>query len=155
MQHCRYADFGMRPGCPVRDFQIGADHTRRWRWYADAGEELRGGEDVFPRRVLAGQNEKIGGGKAAWPSRACDLERRIQCHQRRSQIRGMDAKARTTTKDRVLLILAIDREALVASCLETVETIAVIPAPGALRDIPGQRGRVAYLRCPHTSRGLT
>ena len=67
----------------------------------------------------------------------------------------MDDKARTTTKDRVLLILAIDREALVASCLETVETIAVIPAPGSLRDIPGQRGHIAYLRCPHTGGGLT
>ena len=67
----------------------------------------------------------------------------------------MDAKARTPTKDRVLLILAMDREAVAASGLETGETIAVIPAPGALRDIPGQRGHVAYLRGPHTGGGLT
>src|SRR5262249_8757983 len=155
MQHHRHTDFGMGPGFPVRDFQIGAYHTSRWRRHAYAGEELRGNEGVFPRRILAGQDEKIGCGNAALPSRTSDLERRIQCHQRRSQIRGMDDKARTATKDRVLLILAIDREALVASCLETVETIAVIPAPGALRDIPGQRGHVAYLRCPHTGGGLT
>src|SRR5207245_4433232 len=98
---------------------------------------------------------KIGGGKAALPSRTCDLERRMQRDQRRSQIRGMDAKARPPTKDRVLLMLAMDREAVAASSLETGEPIAVIPAPGSLRDIPGQRGHVADLRRPHTGGGLT
>src|SRR5262245_48420931 len=67
----------------------------------------------------------------------------------------MDDKARTTTKDRVLLILAMNREAVTASCLEAVETIAIIPAPGSLRDITGQRGHIAYLRCPHTGGSLT
>ena len=43
---------------------------------------------------------------------------------------------------------------MVAACLETGETIAVIPAPGPLRDIAGQRRHVAYLRRPHTGGGL-
>ena len=91
LQHHRYADFGMGPGCPVGDFQIGADDARRGRREADAGEELRGREDVFPRRVLAGQDEKLGSGQAPFPFRTGDLERRIEGDQRRSQIRGMDA----------------------------------------------------------------
>src|SRR5215831_11419104 len=144
----------MRPGSPVCDFQIGADRASRGRWYADAGEELRGCKDVFPRRVLAGQDEKISGGNPAWPFWTRDLERRLQRNEGRRQIRGMDAIARPPTKDRVLLMLAMDREALTASGLETGEPIAVIPAPGALRDIPGQRGYVAYLRGSHTGGGL-
>ena len=78
MQHHRHTDFGMGPGCAVRDFQIGADHTSSGRRHAYAGEELRGHEGVFPRRVLTRQDEKIGCGKVAWPSRTRDLERRMQ-----------------------------------------------------------------------------
>jgi len=55
----------MGPGFPVRHFQIGADHAGSWRWNAHAGEEFRGSKDIFPRRILARQDEKIGGGQAA------------------------------------------------------------------------------------------
>ena len=37
-QHDCRTDFGMGPGFPIRHFQIGADHIRRWRRNADAGE---------------------------------------------------------------------------------------------------------------------
>src|SRR5215831_8963080 len=66
----------------------------------------------------------------------------------------MNAKARTTPKDGVLLMLAMLREAVAASGLEAGEAIAIIPAPGALRDVPGQRGRIADLWCPHTGSGF-
>ena len=98
----------MRPGFPVRHFKIGADHPSSGRRNAYASEEFRGNEGVFPRRVVAGQDEKIGGGKAAGSFRTAHLERRIECDERRRQIRRVDDKARTPAKDRVLLILAID-----------------------------------------------
>ena len=145
----------MGPGFTVRHFKIGADHARGWGWHADASEEFSGAECIFPRWVLTGQDEKIVCSNSACPLCTRNLKGRIQGDKRRGQIRGMNNIAWPPAKDRVLLILAINRETLVAVCLETLESIAIIPAPGPLGNIAGQRRHIAYLRCSHTRCRLT
>ena len=66
----------------------------------------------------------------------------------------MNDVARTAAEDGVELVLSREREALVAAGLVAFEPIAVIPAPRALADVPGQCSGVADLRGRHASGGF-
>src|ERR1700722_12753526 len=58
----------------------------------------------------------------------------------------MNNKTGPAAENRVKLILAIDRIADVATGLVALESVAVIPAPRPLANLPGQRAHIPDLR---------
>jgi hypothetical protein len=70
----------------------------------------------------------------------------IEGNQRGRRVGWMNDVTWSAAEDRMELVLARGREALVSAILQAGESIAVIPAPGALADITGQSAGVANLR---------
>src|SRR5204863_2052198 len=89
---------------------------------------------------------------AAFARWSDDAERGAERDQRRRGIGGMHDVARTAAEDRVELILAGEREALIAAGLVARKSVAVVPAPRPLADIAGDRSDVANLRRRHAAR---
>src|SRR5262245_8629276 len=58
----------------------------------------------------------------------------------------MDDIARTAAEDRVELVLADDREALIPAVLVALEAVPEVPAPWTLTHVAGDRADVANLR---------
>ncbi len=112
----------------------------------DRGQHFIVGQHVLAGRILLGQREEIRGRERAFARRADDAELRVERHQRRRGVRRMHDEAGSAAEDRVELVLAGDREALIAAGFVARETVAEIPAPRALADVAGQRADVADLR---------
>src|SRR5262245_26695814 len=66
----------------------------------------------------------------------------------------MDDIAGTAAEDRVELVLAGEREALIATVLVALEAVPEVPAPRALTHVAGDRADVANLRRRHGAGSL-
>jgi acyl transferase domain-containing protein len=120
-------------------------HPRRQR---DRCQHLAVAEHVLSRRVGRRQREELGRGHGPLPAGAGpdEAERRAERDQCRSGVGRMHDVARPAAEDRVEGVLARDRITSRSAVLEALEAVPVVPAPGTLADVTGQRRGVADLR---------
>ena len=112
----------------------------------DRGEHFVIVQGVFARGILLWEREEVGRRERALAGGSDDAELGVERDQRGRGIRRMHDEARSAAEDGVELVLAGDRETLVAAGLVARETVAEIPAPGALADVARERARIANLR---------
>ena len=74
------------------------------------------------------------------------LQRRVECEQRGRDVGGMRRGAVVVREDRVLAMLAREREADVAAVQPAWVLEPPVPAAGRLEQVPGQGARVPELR---------
>src|ERR1700732_4613685 len=115
-----------------------------------SSEDLIGGQDIFISGLLLTQDKKINRWHHTFTRRSYNPEFRVKRNQRRGCVRWVDDVTGAAAKDRVKSVLAYDGTARFAAILQAWKTIAEIPAPRTLANVPSQGANITNLRCCHS-----
>ena len=97
------------------------------------------------RRVQPWQDEEVGRRHPALAARPHHREGGAKRDQRGRRVGRMDDVAGTAAEDRVELVLAGEREALIPAVLVALEAVPEVPAPRTLTHVAGDGADVANL----------
>src|ERR1700690_233381 len=123
------------PGAARPDFAVGALQIPSGRREHDFGHYLFWLHDSLARNVLCRQYEEILYRNASLSFRAFDVNLRAICDEGRSCVGRVDNVASLSSKDAVVMILALDRKAAVPSFSEAMEFSTIVPTTRLLTEI--------------------
>src|SRR5437762_13459679 len=113
-------------------------------WNANLSQQFFRMNLRLMKNVFLGREEEFFELRLAFAVRSNELDHRAECDERGDGGAGMNDRAVLVVEDRVILILAVLREAFAAALASAMESLASeIPAARTLENISAKRGHVA------------
>jgi xanthine dehydrogenase YagS FAD-binding subunit len=137
---------GVAAARTVDGVRLGVSGVAPIPWAIESLDDLENhpsvGERRHPAVVLGRQPVQLGERQLS----AVRPNRRVEREQRRRHVRRVRRRAVVVAEDRVLAVLALAREALVAAVQTAGPIQAPVPAAGRLQEVSRKRSHVAQLR---------